>query len=57
MMAGLPKVQRILGGVLVDKQYDDWVSLILEAKKAGISIEEISSFFSQASCGKQEKIV
>ena len=56
-MAGLPKVQCILGGVLMNTSYNDWLSLVLEAKKAGISKEEISSFFSQASCGNQEKIV
>ena len=56
-MAGLPKVQRILGGVLMNTLYNEWLSLILEAKKAGISKEEVLSFFSQHAGSKQEKVV
>ena len=56
-MAGLPKVQRILGGVLMNTHYNDWLSLVLEAKKAGISKEEVLSFFSRYTDDKEEKIV
>ena len=56
-MAGLPKVQRILGGILMNTLYNDWLSLVLEAKKAGISKEEVLSFFSQHAGSNQEKVV
>lgn len=66
MMAGLPEIQAsILGGEklnmeIVEKITNDgeldyeWVELILEALEAGITVDEITEFFSQNAIHTQQ---
>jgi hypothetical protein len=53
MMAELPKIVSILGGSTVttdvnEKELDkEWLDLMIEARKLGISIEEIKEFLNK----------